>query len=390
MGASWHYLDHACASPPSAGVVSAVQAAASRFGDAGDGSATSQALEWLALCDDARAHVARLLEVGCESVTLVDSTTHGLGILVGGLALEAGDNVVIPDCEFLGLTTVWRHAPARGVELRPVPSRRGTVHLDDLAARLDARTRVVALSAVQEVSGMPVDLDAVAEAAHRVGAHVVVDGIQEAGVIARRPADSGIAAYVAGGHKWLRNPYGAGFLWMSEELREQLRPTYQGYFALESPRSGWNVYLADPGRDAFDMAQLRTDGSAFEISGTPNWLGAVGLAASIDETLTTGIGHVEATARALADRMREGLAESGVEDVLTPVGSPSAIVTFSPPGGRQSRAELLDQLHSAGVHVSVRGVAGIGGIRAACHGHNTHADVDILLEVTTKLLRSSR
>ncbi|MGH3425646.1 MAG: aminotransferase class V-fold PLP-dependent enzyme, partial [Nocardioidaceae bacterium] len=233
-------------------------------------------------------------------------------------------------------------------------------------------------------------LDAVVEAAHRVGANVVVDGIQEAGVVARRPAESGIAAYVAGGHKWLRNPYGAGFLWTSEELRDQLRPTYQGYFALESPERSWDAYLADPRRDAFDMATLRRDGSAYETGGTPNWLGAVGLAASIDETLATGIGQVEARARALADQMRAGLAESGVEDVLTPVGSRSPIVTFDPPCGPGSRDDLLDELRHAGVQVSVRGVAGVRGIRAACHGHNTYADVDTLLDVTAKLLSSGR
>lgn len=382
-----HYLDHACTSPPSDGVVAAVRAAAEAYAvPPSDGGGTALALRWLELRDDARGAVARLLGVQPETVTLVENTTQGLGVLADGLDLSPGDNVAIPDCEFLGLTAVWRRREAAGVELRPIPSRQGAVHVDDVARTIDARTRLVALSAVQEVSGVPVDLDAVVDAADSVGALVAVDGIQEAGVIARNLADSGVAAYSAGGHKWLRNPYSLGFLWTSAALRDRLRPSYQGYFALTEPAQGWGTYLADADRDAFDRADLRTDASALETGGTPNWLGAVGLATSIAETLHTGIADIETRARTLADTLRAGLQNLGVATIYTEPGTRSTIVTFQPLADTESTAHLATALAAAGIDVSVRGVAGVAGIRAACHAHNTQADIDALLEV----VRASR
>ncbi|HEX5995805.1 MAG TPA: aminotransferase class V-fold PLP-dependent enzyme [Jiangellales bacterium] len=381
-----HYLDHACCSPPSQRTVAAVQQAAAQLSTPGSGGATGLALDWLAVRDRVRRSVARLLDSTADAITLVDSTTHGLGIVAAGLELRPGDNVVVPDCEFLGLTTVWRRHQHRGVQLRSARSRRGAVALDELAAAVDHRTRVIALSAVQEVSGAPVDLDAVSDIAARAGALVLVDGIQEAGVLRREPDRHGIAAFAAGGHKWLRSPFGLGFLWTSDELRQRLQPAVQGYFALTDPPQGWARLLHERDRTAGSDLPFRHDGGALETGGTPNWLGAVGLGASIDELLATGLDHIEHRALTLADRLREALARLGI-DVLTPPGTRSAIVTFDLDDEQRTSA-LHQNLHDAGVHQSLRGIAGIGGVRASCHGHNSADDIDALVDLTATFLRS--
>lgn len=381
-----HYLDHASFSPPAAATLQAVQAAADSLASVGPHGATRLALTWLEQRDQTREVVASRLGCSADDITLVENTTHGLGIVAGSLPLEPGDNVVVGDCDFVGLPTVWRAQEHAGVQLRAARSTGGRVTLDAINEAVDHRTRVISLSAVQETSGWPVDLDGVADIAAGVDAVTVVDGVQEAGVLHRRPGQHGIGAYASGGHKWLRNPYGLGFLWTSPSLRARLRPPFQGYFALDVPAGGWERHLNNPATHALDLAALRHDGPALELGGTPHWLGAVALATAMQPPATGTAPSVEDRALQLADRLREGLHAAGIRP-LTPVGTRSTIVTFSlqPRADDSDFVELARRHH---IHVSARAGAGVGGIRASCHAHNTDDDIAALLDLVEHRLQA--
>lgn len=377
-----HYLDHATYSPPSDATVNAVRHAVSELASVGEGTATDLALRWVQLRNQARQRVAKLLGAAADDITLVESTTHGLGVVAGGLPLNAGDNVVVGDCEFLGLPTVWRRHAQDGVEVRAVQTSQGRVTVEDLRSSVDSRTKVLAISAVQEVSGWPADLERIAQLAQRVGAFLLVDGVQEAGVCGRKLSDSGVDAYASGGHKWIRNPYSLGFLWTSQGFRTQLRPPYHGYFALEDPPGGWPVRLGDPEARALDPLPLRATAQALEIGGTPNWLGAVGLDSAVQDLLAIGPADVEAEALALADLLRDGLLRLGIQP-MTPPGTRSAIVSFDMRSLRTSNESFVAIARAHGVHLSARGGAGVSGTRSGCHAHNDADDVQALLDLVS-------
>lgn len=215
-----HYLDHACLGCPTEPTLRAVSQAVDGLADRG-APGTDRTLSLLRAVPRARERAARLVSARVEDVALVENTTQGLGLLASGIRLRAGDNVVVADLEFLSATLVWRRICEReGVELRRVPSRRGAVPVDAYAAAVDHRTRVVVVSAVQELSGYRVDLDALGTLAREHDAYVVVDGIQEAGALHRDLSRTPVHAYIAGGHKWLGSPFGLGFAWVHPELRE--------------------------------------------------------------------------------------------------------------------------------------------------------------------------
>lgn len=382
-----HYLDHACFGPPSARTLAAIHAHTDALTDVGDRDGSAATLSWIAARSRARERVGALIGGDGEDIALVESTTHGLQIVAAGLPVPAGSNVVAFDCEFFGLITPWRAAEKRGAELRPVASRRGIPTIDDLVAAVDHNTRVITVSAVQEVSGARLDLAAVAEVARRVDAVTVVDGIQEAGVLARNVPASGVDAYVAGGHKWLRNPFGVGFAWLSPRLRDMLDQQTYGYLGLAEPAGGWVDYLGRGDRTAFDALPNRLDAAALEIGGTPNWLGSVGLSSSIDELLTTGIANVERRSVALAAQLRTGLAQLGLAAHCLGSTQDSAILTFGLPGGSDQEVALHRYLSAAGFQVSLRRVAGVGGVRASCHISNTQDDVAAFVDATAAFLK---
>lgn len=367
------YLDHACVGLPSRRTRDAVTSAIGGL-DTADVGATERSVGWLEQAGLARTAAAELFGASPDDVTLVQNTTDGLATVLTALPWRPGDALVLADREFVGTAAVCRSvARARSLELRvadgPAP--------EQIAPHVDGRTRAVVLSAVAEVSGVRADLRGVAEVCGRFDAALVVDGTQEAGVLARDMPASGADAYTAGGQKWLRCPFGAGVLWTSPRLRGRLVPGARGYLAVAEPDGGWGSYLASPGRDAADPLAFRDDGAALESGGTPNWVGAVALRAATRELLDAGPARVERRAMDLAGALRAGLRERGLGACLVDPSDTSPLVSVAVDG---SAADLEASLAIRGVRASVRGALGVLALRVSCHGWNERADVDLVLD----------
>lgn len=343
--------------------------------------------------EEARRAVSRLLSVPAESVALVENTTQGLGLLATSIPLESGDNVVVPDIDFLSAALVWRRRAERaGIEVRPVRTRAGCVAIEDFARVMNNRTRVVVTSAVQEVSGDRVDLGPLMELCELHDAYLIVDGIQEAGVLQRDLSHTPVHAYCSGGHKWLGSPFGLGFMYLNPDLLEVCRPGFYGYFNLLEPEQGWGPYLESRGRSPFDELPPSREARIFESGGMPNWLGAVGLRWAIEGILKRGLAPIEAHVLRLGERLRNGLSQLGLGRYLLGRDAPehrSAINTFSLPGGLPQERSLLRALEEERVFISLRSVSGVGGMRVSPHVGNTPEDIDLLLKITAHHLKEA-
>lgn len=389
------YLDHACFGPPSAATLEAVEFAVSNLRRP-SAAGTSITLGLFELVEQARRRVASFLSVSPKTIALIDSTTHGLGIVASSFPWERGDNVLISDQEFLSATVIWRNlARSLGVEIRPVPSREGRVCAGDFAALADARTRAVVVSAVQEVTGYRADLDSFRNLADERKAILLVDGIQEAGALPVDLQANPVGVYVAGGHKWLRSPFGMGFLYVEPRIQQRLKPLYFGYMALQDPPGGWQDYLQSPVRTPFDRLPETTSARILETGGTPNWMGAVGLNEALSELMEMGAEEIRERIEKQTRRLREGLQELGIQVVAADPGGTfgssdqsrhSGIVCFHLSQGLEAEKALLRELTENRVFVSLRYISGIGGIRVSPHWYNDEEDVKKLLEITTRFL----
>jgi selenocysteine lyase/cysteine desulfurase len=265
------------------------------------------------------------------------------------------------DQEYPSNAYPWHRAAERaGAVVDVVPSGPDyAIDHDALVAAIGPQTKVVALSFVQFQSGATVDVARVVEAAHRVGAIVVVDAIQGLGMLPFDMAALGVDAVCGGTHKWLLGPVGHGFLAVSSTLRERLVPVLQGAITYGTPDDP-----VDPQR------AMRTDIRRFE-PGTPLLLGAIGGAASVDLLLEVGQPRLLAEASVVADHVVE-LARQRGWAVRARGASP--IVTIVPPGDPKA---LGDILRDADISVGVRG----GGLRIAPHAFNTTAHVERCFDV---------
>lgn len=343
--------------------------------------------------DRARVRIAKFIHAESSDILLVGNTTEALGTIATALPMSRGDNILVADIEFMGATLAWRGACQRaGVEIVPVKTEAGKVFAEQFAARANSRTRAILISSVQEISGWRSDLRAISDVGANFGSFVIADGIQETGA---RPVDFqelGVDAFCAGGHKWLRSPFGLGFACIGRRLLDALQPAYQGYLALGEPAVGWDRYMELPDRTPFDLPTDRTDAGRLDTGGYPNWLGAMGLDAAIEDFQKLGPERSWKRIKKLRTRLVNGLRELGIGFLggpEPPEKSFAGMLTFCLPGGASEEKNLLEAMKNARVFASLRYVSGIGGIRTALHESNTDVDVDALLDVVRRFLRKS-
>lgn len=324
---------------------------------------------------------ARLLDAPEDQIALVESTTHGLNVAAAALPLGEGDEVLVPDTEFLQVAIPWmKRAERAGIVVRPVRHHDGRLAVDRFEEAWTPRTRVVCVSSVQWASGFRVDVAELHRLCRERDAWLVVDAVQELGAMVVRVNDRPADVVVAGGHKWLNAPFGCGVLYLSERFLAETEPVWWGYLALEEPEGGWPQYFRTPSITPFREYRFPKTAHSHEIGGTSNYPGAVGLGASIGLLLDVGVDAVEAHVRRLTDRLHAGLADLGVRVVTDPrPEARSGITVFRTSDDPEDEQRLLEALLDERIYVSVRYTAGVGGIRVSTHLYNTADDVDRLL-----------
>jgi selenocysteine lyase/cysteine desulfurase len=309
--------------------------------------------------------VARFIGADRDEITFTGSVSHGLNIVAAGLDWRPGDNLICAETEFPANIYPWTNLRRRGVEVRFVPACENCILVEDVAARMDSRTRLVAISFVEFGSGYRNDLDSLANLCHERGAWLCVDGIQGLGALDLDVSRTAIDFLATQSAKWMLGPIGAGFVYIRREHLSRLDPV----------AAGWRSVVARDDYYRYD-SPLRTSGERFE-PGSLNHVGLVGMGAALDLLLSVGMEAIEARILNLTGKLITGLQQRGCA-VTTPVDDPrhrSGIVCFRHP--EMDTPALAEQIQAADVIVSLRGEI----IRVSPHFYNTEAELEQLLAV---------
>jgi len=292
----------------------------------------------LGLRETARESLAGLVGVEPEHVTLTSSTTDACNIVVAGLDLQPGDEVITTTEEHFGLLGPLHASGARVVVTTP--------DAGAIVAAVTSRTRLLALSQVLWTTGRVLPVHELRET---TGIPVLVDGAQSVGAIPVNGLD--IDFLTISGQKWLCGPDSTGGLVVADP--DRLRIASPSYFA-QAGHELDGTFTPRPGASRFD----------------PHWISAAtlsGLIAAIDGRPEWAFTH----AAAVADRCRDRLAE--IVEVVTPADR-STLVAFRVDG---DPAGVVAELHEAGVHV--REIPGFGLIRVCCGWWTSEQDLDRLV-----------
>ena len=353
------YLNNASIGPMSLPVIGAVDRFMADVRDNG----RNEYPNWCKFADTAmKDRIARLIGAKREEIAYVKNTTEGLIQVANGLRWKDGDNVVIADIEYPSNVYCWVKLAERGVTVRWVKNRQGRIEVDDIRAQMDARTRVVSLSAVQFSNGYRQDLARTAQLCHEKGALLNLDGIQWVGALMMDVEHYGVDFLSVGGHKWMLAPIGTGFFYCRRSRLDELDPPNVGYHTVDKHEDHMDydlVYRANAGR--FEEALV-------------NFPGIWGLDMAVRIQLKLGPEAIERHILGLGDRALEGLRQRGCQIVNpTGPGERSGIVSFKHPG--LAVEGLVERLREAKIDLAVRG----GAMRISPSYYNDADDIDRLL-----------
>jgi selenocysteine lyase/cysteine desulfurase len=349
------YLNHACvAAPPKPVTEAMTNYLLTR--STGGSEATNG---WDHRLERIRRQAAHFIDAHADEITFTGSVSHGLNIVAAGIDWQPGDNLICAETEFPANVYPWTNLRRRGVEVRFAKARGNRILIEDIAALMDSRTRVVAISFVEFGTGYRNDLDALAALCHGGNAYLCVDSIQGLGALqfsAERTAVDFLATHSA---KWMLGPIGAGFLFVRRGLLSRLDPVM----------IGWRSVVDRDDYYCYD-SPLRATGERFE-PGSLNNVGLVGMEAAIGLLLGVGLGEIESRIMALTDSLIAGLQSRGC--VITSPAEDrrerSGIVCFRHP--EQASEVLAQRFQAADVVVSLRG----GLIRVSPHFYNSEEDL---------------
>jgi selenocysteine lyase/cysteine desulfurase len=324
----------------------------------------------VAAVETTRDKVATLLGCDAGEIAFVKNTSEGLNIAAQSIDWRDGDNVVIPSREHPNNVFPWLNLRRHGVEIRLAKETGDWVDADMLRPYVDARTRVVAVADVSFAPGQRNDVASIAALCDKVGAHLVVDGVQAVGLLTVQLRELGVAMWAASGHKGLMTPHGLGLFYCRRDLIPNLSPAYTARASMMTG-AGDDHLVQDPD------SPLRDDARRFEI-GNHNYSGIQAMGAALDLIGDIGIATIEQHVLRLGEYLTERLAERQIAR-LGPKDPKrrSSICVFALPG-----EGWVEYFVARGIIVSGR----LGAIRVSIGLHNSRDDIDRFVAVLDERL----
>ncbi|WP_024550690.1 cysteine desulfurase CsdA [Siccibacter turicensis] len=329
----------------------------------------------------ARGSVAALLNAPqSESIIWTRGTTEAINMVAQCWLrprLQPGDNIIVSEAEHHANLVPWLMvAQQTGAEVVKLPL--GPDRLPDLTALPDlltARTRLLAIGQMSNVTGGCPDLAQAIGLAHAAGVKVMVDGAQ--GVVHCPPdvQQLDIDFYAFSGHK-LYGPTGIGVLYGKPELLEAMTPWLGG-----------GKMIVRVSFDGFETQPLPWRLEA----GTPNVAGVIGLSAALTWLRDIDLNEAENYSRGLATLAEAELARRpGFRSFRC---QDSSLLAFDFAGIHHS--DLVTLLAESGIALRagqhcaqpLLAALGVSGtLRASFAPYNTQQDVEALVNAIDRAL----
>ena len=323
------------------------------------------------LRESVRSKVATLLGAATNEVAITRNTSEGTNLIVKGIPLKPGDEVVTTDHNHPSNKESWMlRARRESLVVKSVPVRVPARSADDLIAGIETaitpRTRVIAITHLTSTTGIRYPIRPIAELARKYDIFLHVDGAQTFGASVVNVKDLGCDSYSASAHKWPMGPLEAGVLFVRSERIGQLWPSIVS--------AGWS--------DALDGARK------FEAVGQQDDPRVAALEAAVDLLNLIGMRGIEDRIRGLASRAKVALAAMANVELKTNLEPElsGGVVKFRLKDLPTPQAyDLLWNRHRLAIAMTPRGDS--EGLRFSPHIYNTFEEIDRAVAAVRDLAR---
>ena len=174
-----------------------------------------------------RRNLARLCGCTVQEIAIQRNATEALETIIFGLPLKADDEVVLSKQDYPNIINAWKQRELRdGIKLVWVnlvlPSEDNEYLAGAYTKAFTPRTKVVNITHMINWNGQILPVRKIADAAHKQGIEVVVDGAQSLAQFQFTIPELGADYFGASLHKWLSAPIGTGVLYVKTEKIKSL------------------------------------------------------------------------------------------------------------------------------------------------------------------------
>jgi len=312
-------------------------------------------------------------------IIFTSGTTHSINMIASGFAslLKEGDEIIVSALEHHSNIVPWQMLCEKtGAILRVIPMNlEGALEMDFYHNMLNKNTKLVFCNHVSNALGTVNPIKEIIDAAHKVGAAVLVDGAQATPHIKPDVQELDVDFYVASAHK-LCGPTGMGMLYGKQEWLEKLPPYQGGGEMIATVSFEKTTYAGLPHK--------------FE-AGTPNICGGIAFGAAIDYMNTIGFNEIASYENDLLTYATNQLLEVEGVKIYGTSTEKTAVISFNIEGIHPyDIGAILDKLGVAvrtGHHCAqpIMDFYKIPGtVRASFSFYNTKTEVDLFIEAVKK------
>lgn len=331
------------------------------------------ASSWWELSSDVGDRIAKLLGGMPGSVQMQPNASVALSTVVSCFDFSTGPRrkVVTTALDFPSMGYIWQAQQEAGATVVVVPSDDDiTVPAQRICEAIDGETCLVALSHVSYRSSYKVDAEAIIKRAHEVGAKVLLDVYQTAGVVDMDATAWEVDFLIGGSIKWLCGGPACGYLYVRPDLIPELKPRLTGWIAHTRPfdfSHGGMVYIDSVRRFS---------------QGTPNIPGLYSVLPGLKIIEEVGIARIAAESRRRTRRIVDFARERGWR-LHSPLSAERRGGTVMIEVDRP--ADMVARLVDRKVFVDYR--PGVG-LRISPHFFNTDEEIDEALGILAGLMDS--
>lgn len=322
---------------------------------------------------EARAEVAKLLNCDTDEVIFTQSTTEGLNYIANGLQWRNEESVIIRDGdhEHPANYIPWLRLKEKGVNVKKLKvDENGFFVLEELEKVIDKKTKLIVLSHALFNTGSILPVEEIGKIAAEKDVLFCLDAAQTVGCLHVDVKKIGCDFAAFPGSKWLCGPLGIGVFYCNKKASEKIEPLLTG---------GESAFVIDDGKIGYKNMPDKMQ------AGFRNWVGMVGLTASIRYIMRLHIEDIRKKNMELANMLREELQKMQHVKVYGPdeEQNRTSIVSFN--AENHEASYVVKKLEEAGIIFAKRDISKKKIIRASPHFFNQDGEIQRAIKVIKKL-----
>ena len=310
-----------------------------------------------------------------EELAFTSTATEGINVIVNGLPLKPGDEIITSTHEHVALNVPLLYKMKTGgivIKLFEPDIQNGMANVDRIRKLITERTRLIFTSHITCTTGQILPVKEIGELAKSSGVWYALDGVQAFGHMPLNLKDIHADFYAVSGHKWLLGPKRTGVLYVKESLLDILKPSIVG---------AYSTRLNDI---VGGKVELQPSAQRYEF-GTQNDALFYGLEAALDFNAAIGSRTIWEHNKECSEMFYRGLEKIPEVEILSPreENYRSSMLTFRMKDRANKKFSRF--LERRGFRVRHVPEAELDGIRVSFHIYNDREEVVRLLEEIKKL-----